>query len=58
MDGYRTGALSRYEVQRLLGHDSRWETEAWLGERGVDVSYSSDDLEEDRKTLRRVLAGN
>ena len=54
-EGYETGKLSRYEVQQLLGFDNRWETERWLGEHGVGMNYSSDDLESDRKTLDEVL---
>jgi hypothetical protein len=55
VEGYRTGKLSAYEVQTLLGLEDRWETESWLGSRGVSRNYSVEDLEADRETLRRVL---
>ena len=55
IEGYRTGKLSRFQVQQLLGFGDRWETEAWLGDRGVNVNYALDDLETDRATLTRTL---
>ncbi len=55
LEGYRTQKLSRYQVQQLLGFDNRWETEQWLGQHGVCLSYHLDDLEADRQTLDRIL---
>lgn len=55
IEGYRTDKLSLYQVRVLLGHESRWETEAWLGSRGVHMNYTLEDLEEDRRTLDRLL---
>src|SRR4051812_47255738 len=37
--GYVTGTLNRFQVQRLLGFDNRWDTEEWLGRRGAAVQY-------------------
>jgi hypothetical protein len=53
--GYVTGTLSRYQVQRLLGFDNRWDTEEWLGSRGAAVQYTLNDLEADRATLAQLL---
>lgn len=55
VEGYRSGKLSLAQVGRLLGFDNRWDTEAWLGERGVACNYSLDDLQADRLSLDRVL---
>ena len=55
IEGYRTGKLSRHDVQTLLGFQNRWETEEWLGSHGVCMNYSLEDLEADRATLNRVL---
>lgn len=55
IEGYRTGKLSRHEVQTLLGFGDRWETEHWLAGRGVSQNYGAEDLEADRETLRRTL---
>ena len=49
------GALSRYQVQELLGFTNRWDTEDWLGRHQATVQYSLEDLEADRKTLDRLL---
>ncbi len=55
LEGYRTGALSRFEVQQLLGLDNRWDTERWLGRRGASLNYTLADLESDRQTLDQLL---
>jgi hypothetical protein len=33
LSGYADGTLSRFQVQRVLGFDNRWDTENWLGRR-------------------------
>jgi len=53
--GYRAGELSLFEVRQLLGFDNRWETEEWLGSRGVDWNYSMEDLKDDRETIEQLL---
>lgn len=55
IEGYRLGKLSMHQVQELLGFEDRWETQDWLGGRGVSLSYTLEDLESDRATLDRVL---
>ena len=55
IEAYRTGKLGISQVRRLLGFESRWEAEQWLGTRGVNWNYSLDDLEADRRTLDRIL---
>ena len=54
-EGYRTGTLTLYEVQKMLGHPDRWATESWLGGRGVNRNYDASELEADRDALGRVL---
>jgi hypothetical protein len=56
--GYQDGALSRYQVQRLLGFDNRWDTEEWLGSHGAAMQYTLEELETDRRNLDRVLGSN
>ncbi|MBI5762556.1 MAG: UPF0175 family protein [Planctomycetes bacterium] len=53
IEGYRTGKLSRFEVQTLLGLQDRWGTEEWLGAHGVNLNYSLSDLEADRAAIKR-----
>ena len=55
LNGYTKGTLSRFQVQRLLGFDNRWDTEDWLGRHGASVQYSLADLDADRATLDRLL---
>jgi predicted HTH domain antitoxin len=47
VEGYRSGALSRDEVARLLGL-SFWETEAFLRERRAYLLYTEEDFKQDR----------
>lgn len=54
VEGYRSGALTRGQVQRLLNL-SWWETEAFLKERQAYLHYDEADLEQDRDVLDRVL---
>jgi predicted HTH domain antitoxin len=54
VEGYRSGALTRGQIQRMLDL-SWWETEAFLKERKAYLHYSEEDLERDSATLERVL---
>jgi len=55
IENYRAGLLSIGDVAELLGFETRFEAEQWLGRRGVRMNYSVEDLEADRRTLDRVL---
>jgi len=54
IEGYRSGALTRGQVQRML-HLSWWEIETFLKERQVYLHYGEADLTDDRATLDRLL---
>jgi predicted HTH domain antitoxin len=54
VEGYRSGALTHGQVQRLLNL-SWWETEAFFKERQAYLHYDEADLEQDRVVLDRVL---
>jgi len=56
IEGYRSGALGRAEVGRLLGF-SFWQTEAFLKERQAYLPYTDADLARDRSVLDQVLPG-
>jgi hypothetical protein len=43
------------QVRRLLGLESRWDAEEWLGKRGIHLNYTIEDLRADRETLDRLL---
>jgi hypothetical protein len=51
-EAYRTGALTSHQVGQLLGHSSRWETEAFLKRVQAHLQYTEADLERDLATLR------
>jgi hypothetical protein len=54
-DGYRSGALSRGQVRRLLGLDY-WQTDEFLTQHGALREYSLADLEIDRRSLAALAA--
>jgi predicted HTH domain antitoxin len=51
-ESYRSGILTSAEVQRMLGFETRWETDAFLKERRAYLHYTIDDFEKDIETLR------
>ncbi len=53
-EAYHTGVLTAAEVQRMLGHSSRWETDAVLKRAGAYLHYSAEDLQQDIATLGRL----
>lgn len=44
---YREESLTLGEVRRLLGHETRMETEAFLKQQGALLDYSEKELEQD-----------
>jgi predicted HTH domain antitoxin len=54
MEGYRTGALTENQVQRLLGLESRFEVHALLKEHRVPLQYTAADLEADIRAHREL----
>lgn len=53
--GYREGKLSHAQVGRMLGFN-RFETDAFLKAHNVPLNYSFEDLEQDRRTLDKLLS--
>jgi predicted HTH domain antitoxin len=53
-DSYRDGVLTSAEVQRMLGFETRMQTDAFLKERGCYLDYSEEDFQKDVETLRRL----
>jgi hypothetical protein len=53
-EGYRSGALSRGQVETLLGL-SFYETEAFLKEHLGFLKYDEADLDRDRAEIKRIL---
>ena len=51
-EAYRSGALTLHQISELLGHRSRWETEAFLKRAQAYLHYTEGDLERDLAALR------
>ncbi len=55
IEGYRSGALTAFQVRRLLGFETRYELDGFLKARNVwERTYDLADLEDDRQTLRQL----
>lgn len=54
IEGYRSGALSQNQVQRLLGLPSRWEVDAILKRAGVYLEYTEEDLDREIEASREL----
>ncbi len=55
IEGYRTGKLSTGDIAEALGFETRYQAEQWLAARRVALSYTLDDLDQDRAALDRIL---
>lgn len=54
IEGYRSGALSQHQVQRLLGLASRWEVDSLLKRSGVYLEYTEEDLNREIEASREL----
>ena len=58
LEGYRTERLSEFEIQQLLGFESRMDVHGFLKQNGVFMHYTLEDLEQDTagamETARQV----
>jgi hypothetical protein len=52
IEGYRDGILSQYQVQCMLGFESRFEVDTFMKAHNVPITYTVEDLEHDAETLR------
>ncbi len=57
IEGYRSGALSQCQVQRLLGFDSRWEVDGLLKRAGVYLEYTEEDLDREFQVSHELTDG-
>ena len=56
LEGYRSGRLSQALVRRMLGFATDMQVDAFLKEHDVPLNYTIEDLEQDRRTLEKLLA--
>jgi predicted HTH domain antitoxin len=54
VQAYREESLTLGDVRRLLGHEIRMETEAFLKEKGALLEYSEEELEQDVQAARKA----
>jgi hypothetical protein len=54
VEGYRTGALTENQVQRMLGLDSRFQVHALLKDHRVSLRYTELDLQDDLTAHREL----
>jgi Uncharacterised protein family (UPF0175) len=55
LEGYKSGKLTAYQAQELLGFETRMEVDAFLKAHGVPLEITLQDLEEGRKSLDALL---
>jgi len=54
LEEYKTRRISKAELRRLLGIDTRYELDGFLKAHGVWMDYTIDDLRRDVATLQRL----
>ena len=52
IEGYRSRALSRAELRRMLGLETRAQVDEFLSRHGVPFDYTVEDFERDAETSR------
>ena len=55
LEGYKSGKLTAYQMQELLGLETSMEVDAFLKAHGVPLEMTLEDLEEGRKSLDALL---
>jgi hypothetical protein len=54
LEEYKLGHLTKAELRRLLGFETRQALDGFLKAHAVFLAYSLDDLERERQDLRRL----
>jgi hypothetical protein len=55
LEGYKAGKLTAYQVQELLGFETRMGVDSFLKAHGVALEMTLEDLEDGRKALDALL---
>ena len=53
-ESYRAGVLTSAEVQRMLGFETRMQTDEFLKQEHAYLHYSVEDFQRDMETLERL----
>lgn len=54
IESYRSGSLTGFQIQQLLGLKDRFELDGFLKQAGVYRQYTADELDEDYQASRRA----
>lgn len=54
LEEYKTGHISKAELRRLLGFDTRYELDGFLKAHDVWINYTIEDLRREVSTLQRL----
>ena len=54
-ESYRNKILTSAGVQRMLGFETRWETDSFLKGEGAYLHYTEEDFQQDVETMRRLF---
>lgn len=54
IEGTQAGKLTVYQVQRMLGFQTRFEVDGFLKERGVYFDYSPEELRHELETVQML----
>jgi len=54
LEEYKAGRISKADLRRLLGIETRYELDGFLKAHGVWMDYTIDDLRRDVATLQRL----
>lgn len=55
VESYRSGTLTSAEVQRMLGFETRWQTDEFLKSREAYLHYSEEDFQQDIETMNKLM---
>jgi predicted HTH domain antitoxin len=54
LEEYKTGHISKAELRRILGFETRQKLDGFLNSHGIPPTYSIEDLEKEREDLSRI----
>src|SRR5262249_9095548 len=55
LEGYKSGMLTEFQVQRILGFEDRFEVHGFLKDHGAYLDYDAEDLRRDSDALDAIL---
>ena len=57
LEAHRQGRLGEADVGRILGIESRFDVERFLKNHGIELAYTREDLEDERRVHRELGIG-